>query len=243
VPSLDAADAFLGIGAAGVCGALIGLERESRNQLAGIRTHALVAAGAAVFTLAGAHGFPDIARGPNVDPMRVAAQIASGIGFIGAGAIIRDRGSVRGITTAAALWTSAALGLACGAGLWWVAAAGATTTLAILVVLRPVRTRLVAPLATPVRTIDIEYEKGHGTLGPIMDAIRSAGAELDDLHIHDADGGTTRAVAIDVRLPDPEALADVAQSVGDLEEVNRCVVHRRPDYGGPFGDARLTSAS
>ena len=65
--------------------------------------------------------------------MRVAAQIASGIGFIGAGAIIRDRGEVRGVTTPAALWTSAALGLAAGAGLWWVAAAGSVVTLLVLV--------------------------------------------------------------------------------------------------------------
>src|SRR3954471_24077185 len=165
---LDAAEAFLRIGAGAGCGALIGLERESRNQLAGMRTHALVAAGAAVFTLAGAHGFPDLARGPNVDPMRVAAQIASGIGFIGAGAIIRDRGSVRGVTTAAALWTSAALGLAAGAGPWWVGAAGSAVTLFVLVGLRPLSTRL--PFATPLRTIDIEYEKGHGTMGPLVDA-------------------------------------------------------------------------
>lgn len=237
MPTLDAADAFLRIGAAGACGALIGLERESRQQLAGIRTHALVAAGAAVFTLAGAHGFPDIARGPNVDPMRVAAQIASGIGFIGAGAIIRDRGSVRGITTAAALWTSAALGLAAGAGLWWAVAAGAVTTLVILVALRPVSGRLVAPLASPVRTVDVEYEKGHGTLGPIMDAIRAAGGELDDLTIRDADGGSTRAVAVDVRVRDPEALEELTESLGALDEVSRCAVRRRSDYGGPFGDA------
>ena len=189
VPTLDAADAFLRIGAAAGCGALIGLERESRNQLAGMRTHALVAAGAAVFTLAGAHGFPELARGPNVDPMRVAAQIASGIGFIGAGAIIRDRGSVRGITTAAALWTSAALGLAAGAGLWWVAAAGATVTLLVLIALRPLSTRLLTPFATPLRTIDVEYQKGHGTMGPLFDAIREAGAELDDLSIRDSNGG------------------------------------------------------
>src|SRR6476659_10335266 len=111
MPTIEAADAFLRIGAAGGCGALIGLERESRNQLAGIRTHALVAAGAAVFTLAGAHGFPELTRGPNVDPMRVAAQIASGIGFIGAGAILREGATVRGVTTAASLWAAAALGL------------------------------------------------------------------------------------------------------------------------------------
>src|SRR5947209_4713671 len=153
--TLSGADAFLRIGAAGLCGGLIGVERQSRNQLAGVRTHALVAAGAAVFTLAGAFGFSDIHRGPNVDPMRVAAQVASGIGFIGAGAIIRDRGSVRGITTAAALWTSAALGVAAGAGLWWVAAAGAVVTLLVLVALRPLRSRIV-PFATPLRTIDVE---------------------------------------------------------------------------------------
>src|SRR3954464_4763911 len=152
---LDAAEAFLRIGAAGGCGALIGLERESRNQLAGMRTHALVAAGAAIFTLAGAHGFADIHRGPNVDPMRVAAQIASGIGFIGAGAIIRDRGSVRGITTAAALWVSAAVGLAAGAGLWWVGVAGAVVTLLVLIGLRPLSGRLLTPFATPLRTIDV----------------------------------------------------------------------------------------
>src|SRR3954452_17753775 len=226
MPTLEAADAFLRIGAAAGCGALIGIERESRNQLAGIRTHALVAAGTAVFTLAGAHGFPDLARGPNVDPMRVAAQIASGIGFIGAGAIIRDRGSVRGVTTAAALWTSAALGLAAGAGLWWVAAAGAAITLLVLVALRPLST----PFATPLRTIDVEYEIGHGTMGPLFEAIRTAGAELDDLSISDSNGGSMRTVAVDVRVRDPSDLDDVTSAVAALPEVERCAIRRTPDY-------------
>lgn len=221
--TLDAADAFLRIGAAGACGALIGLERESRNQLAGMRTHALVAAGAAIFTLAGAHGFPDLARGPNVDPMRVAAQIASGIGFIGAGTIIRDRGSVRGITTAAALWTSAAVGLATGAGLWWVTAAGAAVILLVLVGLRPVGNWI----GSSVRTIDIEYEKGHGTLGPVMQAIRETGGVLEDLDITDADGGSTRNVEIDVRVPEPGDLGEVARELCELPEVIRCTVRSR----------------
>ena len=229
MPTLEVADAFLRIGAAGGCGALIGIERESRNQLAGIRTHALVAAGAAVFTLAGAHGFSDIARGPNIDPMRVAAQVASGIGFIGAGAIIRDRGSVRGVTTAAALWTSAALGLAAGAGLWGVAGAGAAVTLLVLVGLRPLSSRL-APFATPLRTIDIEYEKGHGTMGPLVDAIRGAGAEIDDLNIHDSSGGSTRAVAVDVRVRNPSDLDDVTSALEALPEVERCSIRKTPHY-------------
>jgi putative Mg2+ transporter-C (MgtC) family protein len=234
MPMVDAADTLLRIGAASGCGALIGLERESRNQLAGMRTHALVAAGAAVFTLAGAHGFPELARGPNADPMRVAAQIASGIGFIGAGAIIRDRGSVRGVTTAAALWTSAALGLAAGAGLWWVAAAGAMVTLLVLIALRPLSTRLLTPFATPLRTIDVEYQKGHGTMGPLVDAIREAGAELDDLSIRDSNGGSTRSVAVDVRVRDPDDLESVTSAVAALPEVDRCAVRRTPDYRNAF---------
>src|SRR5436305_1629190 len=229
--TLDAAEAFLRIGAAAGCGTLIGLERESRNQLAGMRTHALVATGAAIFTLAGAHGFPNLHRGPNVDPMRVAAQIASGIGFIGAGAIICDRGSVRGITTAAALWTSAAIGLATGAGLWWVTAAGAVVTLFVLIGLRPIGARLVAPLATPLRTVDIEYEKGHGTLGPVMDALRETGGELEDLDIQDSDGGSRRRVSIVVRVPDPEDLDPLARSLCDIPEVFSCKV-RGPNGNG-----------
>jgi putative Mg2+ transporter-C (MgtC) family protein len=230
VPALEATEAFMRIGAAAGCGALIGLERESRNQLAGMRTHALVAAGAAVFTLAGAHGFPDLPRGPNVDPMRVAAQIASGIGFIGAGAIIRDRGSVRGVTTAAALWTSAALGLAAGGGLWWVVAAGALVTLVVLIGLRPLSARLLTPFATPLRTIDVEYQKGHGTMGPLVEAIRASGAELDDLNIHDSNGGGSRSVAVDVRVRDPGDLDDVTRALAALPEVDRCAVRRTPHY-------------
>ena len=231
MPTLDAADAFLRIGAAAGCGALIGIERESRNQLAGMRTHALVAAGAAIFTVAGAYGFSELPRGPNVDSMRVAAQVASGIGFIGAGAIIRDRGSVRGITTATALWTSAALGLAAGAGVWWAVAAGVVLTLVVLIALRPVSTRLVAPMASSLRTIEVEYEKGHGTLGPILDAVRGSGTELDDLTITDFEDGRMRRVAIDVRVADMGELDEVVASLSDLPEVSRGVLRARADYG------------
>jgi putative Mg2+ transporter-C (MgtC) family protein len=130
------------------------------------------------------------------------------------------------VTTAASLWTSGALGLAAGAGVWWPAAAGAAVTLLVLVGLRPIRSRI-----TPLHTVDVEYERGHGTLAPVMDAIRRAGAELDDLAIRDADGGSKRSVAIDVRVHDPDELGDVAASLSELPEVTRCVVHRTTTYG------------
>jgi putative Mg2+ transporter-C (MgtC) family protein len=220
----DTADYILRVAAAGGLGALIGIERESRNQLAGVRTHALVATGAAVFTLAGAFGFPGLHRGPNIDPMRVAAQIASGIGFIGAGTIIRDRGSVRGITTAAALWVSAAVGMAAGAALWGLAIAGGVITLLVLVVLRPVRSRLLT-LTSPRHIVKVEYERGHGTLGPLLDAINELGGHVDDLSIDDEVDGR-RAVTLEVRVHDDEDLRDAMRVVSARDEVARCTVRR-----------------
>ncbi|HEX9610230.1 MAG TPA: MgtC/SapB family protein [Candidatus Limnocylindria bacterium] len=111
-----------------ILGAIIGFERELQRQPAGFRTHSLVALGAALFTVVSAYGF----TGDLVDPTRIAAQIVSGIGFIGAGTILQYRGNIRGLTTAASLWSVAAIGTAAGAGLYSVAVVG---TLLILVVL------------------------------------------------------------------------------------------------------------
>ena len=103
-----------------VLGALIGFERELHRQPAGFRTHSLVSLGAALFTVVSAFGF----GGDLVDPTRIAAQIVSGIGFIGAGTILQYRGHIRGLTTAASLWSVAAIGTAAGAGLYVVAVIG-----------------------------------------------------------------------------------------------------------------------
>ena len=111
-----------------VLGAIIGFERELHRQPAGFRTHSLVALGAALFTVVSAFGF----SGSNVDPTRIAAQIVSGIGFIGAGTILQYRGHIRGLTTAASLWSVAAIGTAAGAGLFVVAITGTVLILVIL---------------------------------------------------------------------------------------------------------------
>jgi putative Mg2+ transporter-C (MgtC) family protein len=111
-----------------VLGAIIGFERELHRQPAGFRTHSLVALGAALFTVVSAYGF----TGPLVDPTRIAAQIVSGIGFIGAGTILQYRGHIRGLTTAASLWSVAAIGTAAGAGLFVLATVGTVLILVIL---------------------------------------------------------------------------------------------------------------
>jgi putative Mg2+ transporter-C (MgtC) family protein len=113
---------------AGFLGALVGFEREYSEQPAGLRTHLLVSLGAALFTVAGAYGF----FGQNVDPTRVAAQVATGIGFIGAGVIFQYGLNVRGLTTAAAIWVTAAIGTAVGLGLWIPAVAVTVITVVAL---------------------------------------------------------------------------------------------------------------
>ncbi|WP_460698933.1 MgtC/SapB family protein [Nocardia thraciensis] len=113
-------------------GVVIGLERQYRARMAGLRTNALVSAGATLFVLLSAHGF----SGGTADPTRVAAQIVSGIGFLGAGVIMREGLSVRGLNTAATLWCSAAVGALAGAGMYDTAAAGTVAVVMVNTALR-----------------------------------------------------------------------------------------------------------
>src|SRR5262245_21588294 len=124
---------------AAVLGGLIGLEREMARHAAGLRTHILVTLGAAAFTVAGTYGVQGL--GTNQDPGRVAAQIVTGIGFLGAGTIWRSRqsdgqGSIRGLTTAATIWVAAAIGMLTGFGLYFLAAGAAVIGLVVLRVLK-----------------------------------------------------------------------------------------------------------
>ncbi len=115
---------------AAVLGAAIGMERERHDHPAGMRTHLLVSVGAATFTVLSLEAF----SAPGADPGRIAAQVVTGIGFLGAGAILKSGASVRGLTTAASLWTVAAVGMAAGAAAWGVAVAA---TIIVIVSLWP----------------------------------------------------------------------------------------------------------
>ena len=110
---------ILRIAVGGLLGALVGLERHLRAKEAGIRTHFLVGLGSALFMVISQFGFPDAER---FDAARVAAQVVSGMGFLGAGLIIFHKNSIRGLTTAAGVWVVSAIGLASGAGMFWIAA-------------------------------------------------------------------------------------------------------------------------
>jgi putative Mg2+ transporter-C (MgtC) family protein len=122
-------------------GAGIGLVREFHHEPAGLRTHALVGLGAAIFTVASDVAFP----GRDTDPSRIAANIVTGIGFIGAGAILREGFTVRGLSTAASLWAVGGIGLCAGAGLFVLAVAGAILAVVALEVFGQLERRLLWP--------------------------------------------------------------------------------------------------
>jgi putative Mg2+ transporter-C (MgtC) family protein len=140
IPELEWWDVLMRLGVAAGLTGVIGLERELRDRTAGLRTHMLVGIGAALFTLVSAYGWGDFAfsarSGVVFDPTRIAAQIVTGIGFLGAGAIIRQGVAVRGLTTAASLWIVAAIGMAVGAGYY---SAALIATGIVLVGLGPFR--------------------------------------------------------------------------------------------------------
>lgn len=122
-------DDILSIILAVVFGAAIGLEREISGKAAGLRTNVLICLGAAVFTLIS----KEMAATTGLSPTRIAAQIVTGVGFLGAGAIIRDRGGILGLTTAATIWLVASIGMACGAGFYILAALSTLIAIVVLI--------------------------------------------------------------------------------------------------------------
>ena len=220
VPSLSWAEALLRLAVAAALGGAVGLERELREREAGFRTHMLVSVGSALFTMAGAYGFRDFfVSGGNIvrsDPTRIAAQVVTGIGFLGAGAIIRQGLSVRGLTTAATLWVVAAIGLTTGAGYY---SAAVITTAIALFSLWPLRigAHLVISRFRPeTGRLLVQLPTG-STPGPLITEVERLGARLDSVEVsQEAD---RRNILLDVALPSGADMAGIVGRLADVEHV------------------------
>ena len=182
----------------------------------------LVSVGAALFALAGAYGFHEFMR-KGIDPTRVAAGIVTGIGFLGAGAIIRQGFTVRGLTTAATLWVVAAIGLSAGAGYY---PGAVLTTVIVLLLLWPIRYvgQLVIPRFRPQTSrLLVQLPSGESP-APLITALEEQGARLHSLEVaHEAD---RRAIVFDLSLP-PKA--DAPAIVADLAELDHVLEVRWTD--------------
>ncbi|MEV5609535.1 MgtC/SapB family protein [Streptomyces sp. NPDC052225] len=171
---------------------VIGTEREYRQKSAGLRTHVLVGLGSALFMLVSKYGFSDMLglSGVALDPSRVAAQIVSGIGFIGGGLIFVRRDAVRGLTTAASVWLSASIGAAAGAGLLELACAVTAAYLLVAFVFPVLARRLPRSPADSV-LLRVGCRDGRGLLGEIVQECTDAGFHVSGLR--SAEGGDARA--------------------------------------------------
>jgi putative Mg2+ transporter-C (MgtC) family protein len=209
IPALSGWDALLRLAVACALGAAIGLEREIRYREAGIRTHLLVSLGSALFTIVSAYGFHAfLANGGSVvraDPARVAAQIVTGIGFLGAGAIIREGLSVRGLTTAATLWVVAAIGMACGAGYYGPAAAAMFLTLFALWPLRLLAYRLIEQIKPEENRLIVELREGE-SLARLLSLVHNV------RHIEVTDELDRRVVQLETPDANEEMVARLSDS-------------------------------
>jgi putative Mg2+ transporter-C (MgtC) family protein len=220
LPTLNWDESLLRLALAAALGGLIGVERELREREAGLRTHLLVALGSALFTIVGAYGFHDfLESGESVvraDPTRIAAQIVTGIGFLGAGAIIRQGFSVRGLTTAATLWVVAAVGLAAGAGYY---SAAVITTALVLIALYPLRI-MAYQILRRFRVEDgrLLVELPAGTPpGGVIDEIERAGARINSVDV--SQEGDRRRLELDVVLPRDTPAPRLVARIADVENV------------------------
>jgi putative Mg2+ transporter-C (MgtC) family protein len=220
LPTLDWKEALLRLALAAALGGLVGVERELREREAGLRTHMLVALGSALFTIVSAYGFHDfLASGQSVvraDPTRIAAQIVTGIGFLGAGAIIRQGLSVRGLTTAATLWVVAAIGLATGAGYY---SGAVITTALVLISLGPLRIlayRSLRRYRPEGGRLLVELHAGTSP-GSVIDEVERAGLRIDTIEV--SQEGDRRRLELDVQLPKSSQPAMVVARVADVDDV------------------------
>ncbi|MDR0285661.1 MAG: MgtC/SapB family protein [Propionibacteriaceae bacterium] len=190
---------LLGILLAAGLGLVIGFEREFFVKAAGLRTNTLVAMGAAVFTEVSRYGFLGDGTGVATgDTARVAAQIVTGVGFLGAGLIFVRKDAVRGLTTAAGIWFAAAVGMAAGAGLYLVAVASTALYLVVMVVTRPLE-RVLPRARSTVRTLDITYADGQGVLRDIIEAAAKRSVTVVDFTVrggHDVRGEPAQAIRL-----------------------------------------------
>ena len=204
--------------------ALIGVEREARAKSAGVRTHTLVGFGSSVFMIVSKYGFNDVLAATHIalDPSRVAAQIVSGIGFIGGGLIFVHRSVVRGLTTAATIWLAAAVGMASGAGLP-VLAIAATAAHYVITVGFPPLARVLSRYGRREPLLYLDYFDGRGVLRTVLAACTSQGWTVQRVEVDREataeDGRRTAAVVL--RLGGRGDLTTLAAELSELPGIRR----------------------
>lgn len=182
-------------------GGIIGFERQHRGKTAGLRTHILVCLGACLVAILSINLYSSVQGLTNADPARLAAQVVSGIGFLGAGAIMKEGPTIRGLTTAASLWVVASVGLAVGVGS--LVGAVATTSLVVLALeVLPRIDRLYYNSGPSIASLVIRSYDKPGQIGRIGSVLGNLGVSIEQIHIEDADEPGIIFIPLTIKLPD-----------------------------------------
>lgn len=236
------------LGVALVLSSAIGFERELRGKYAGLRTHTLVGVGAALFMLVSKYGFSDVLRPGEVvlDPSRMAAQIVTGIGFLGAGLIFVRSDAVRGLTTAASVWVTAGIASAAGAGLPVLAAVATAMYFLVVLVIRPLFVRLPLDIGSS-SAIRVRYVDGRGVLRQLMNGVTERGfkvAALASERVNRAPGaplirvdgtpgdGETSLVEVTLRVEGKGSVNELAAALAAIDGVDTVLTG---DSNDPIG--------
>jgi putative Mg2+ transporter-C (MgtC) family protein len=223
-PDLELWEGLLRLGLAALLAGAIGIERELREQEAGLRTHMLVCVGSTMFMLVGVYGWSELRLGTDigvvVDPSRVASYVVSGIGFLGAGAIIKHGINVRGLTTAASLWVVAAIGVGVGAGMY--AFSVATTALVILALwpLSQVKKAL-AGKAEESRRLSVALAPATSVAAALA-TIEEAGYALESVEVGEEE--EARRLDVVIKTSADATLGELLDGLGALEGVRSAQV-------------------
>ncbi|HVD65869.1 MAG TPA: MgtC/SapB family protein [Gaiellaceae bacterium] len=220
IPDISIGEIAVRLVVAAALTGLVGLEREWRERAAGLRTHMLVGVGSALFTLVSAYGFNEFLVGSTnvvrTDPTRIAAQIVTGIGFLGAGAILRQGLTIRGLTTAAGLWVAAAIGMAVGAGFYSAALLGTGVVLVGLGPLRWAEGYIVARRRA-ARPLEVDLRPDQ-PLAPVLAILEARRAKVQRIHLEEG-GDEGRELRLEVQLPPSVSGREVVEHLSQLDEV------------------------
>ncbi len=211
-----------------ILGGLIGLERERLERAAGLRTHALVSVGSALIMIVSTYGFPDPtgAAMAGLDPSRIAAQVVSGIGFLGAGVIIFRENSIRGLTTAATIWSVAGVGLAAGGGLYAAAIVGTAFMLIIQAGLKPVERKFFAHHARRHRVV-MHVDCGSDALSDVERALEGTSVRLQSLEFDRGSNGTHEVLELTLLANAREDILNLVTRLHHTSSVQRIAYGRR----------------
>lgn len=229
---------ILSLTSAIILGFILGLERELTNKQAGLRTHIFVCLGSCIFTLLSIHGFPTFALGDNVvvanatgvrDTARIAAQIVTGIGFIGAGTVMRNGSTVHGLTTAATLWLAAGIGMACGCGKFDIAIISTLFSVLVLICVKWIERNILAKRKISNKRLRLSLKCEKENVNKVQNYIINEFPYLNEIKKVDSDSDNDAKIVAVINVKDNNPLQCLYKEVESIDGIKTISIREADD--------------